>query len=493
MRLWRGLRIALLALLALPSSQPRAQTPAAPPQLTPCRLSGLSHEALCGTVHRPLDPTQPAARQIDVHFAVLPALARNKLPDPIFFFAGGPGQSAMELAGAVSGLFARASNRRDIVLIDQRGVGRSAPLRCAEDTPTRPLAESLDAARQLALITACRDALMKLPYGDLRQFTTSIAMQDAEAVRVALGVAQVNVVGGSYGTRAVLEYMRQFPRSVRRAVIDGVAPPDMVLPAAFSRDNQSALDAVFAACDGDAQCRERYPALRAQWQAMLTSLPRRVTLTHPVTGREESVLLTRDGVLNMVRQPLYAPALASALPLAVTEAAQGRFAALMGLGLSLNSGRRGKDLAQGMHYSVVCAEDTPRIESSTDKPGADFGVDFAEFYRKVCADWPRGAVPEAFYAVAQTNSPTLVLSGGIDPVTPPRHGQRVAEALGAKARHIVVPEAGHGVMSIGCMRDVMFRFIDAPDDDAAARVDASCAQRMPRPPAYRAARAEAAR
>jgi fermentation-respiration switch protein FrsA (DUF1100 family) len=101
-------------------------------------------------------------------------------------------------------------------------------------------------------------------------------------------------------------------------------------------------------------------------------------------------------------------------------------------------------------------------------------------------------VPAAFYSVPAAQAATLVLSGGADPVTPPRHGERVAQALGAKARHVVVPQAGHGVMALGCMRDVLFRFIDAASDDEALKVDAGCAGQMPRPPSFAPVAAAAA-
>ena len=202
--------------------------------------------------------------QIDVHFAVLPALAHNKLPDPVFFFAGGPGQSAIELAGPVAAQMGRLNNRRDLVFVDQRGTGRSAPLRCETDEqPLRPLAEQFDPQLQLARLATCRERLMRLPHGDLRRYTTPIAMADADAVRRALGAPTINLVGASYGTRAALEYMRQFPRAVRRVVLDGVAPADMVLPASFSADNQAALDGLFEWCAADADCNARHPRLRA--------------------------------------------------------------------------------------------------------------------------------------------------------------------------------------------------------------------------------------
>jgi len=480
----------LAALLAAALPALPLQAAESRPGLTPCRLQGVEHQALCGSVHRPLDPGAPQGTQIEVHYAVLPALARNRKPDPVFFFAGGPGQSAIGVAGSVAAMLARLSNRRDIVLIDQRGTGRSAPLLCDEPAPTRPLAEAIDPARLFARLDACRTALQALPHGDLRHYTTAHATQDADAVRRALDVNSVNLVGGSYGTRAALDYMRQFPQAVRRAVIDGVAPPDMVLPAAFSTDNQAALDAVFAACEADPACQSRYPALRAEWHALLATLPKDIGVAHPVTGQMQRLTLSRDTLLGLVRTPLYVPALASALPLAITEAAQGRFEPLVGLATAM-SGGRSQALAEGMHFSVVCAEDAPRLAQATDRPGADFGDAFADIYRRVCADWPRGAVPAAFYALPPAPAATLVLSGGADPVTPPRHGERVARSLGAKARHVVVPQAGHGVMGLRCLRDALFRFIDADSDDEALRVDADCALALPRPPAFVPVTAEA--
>jgi dienelactone hydrolase len=144
-----------------------------------------------------------------------------------------------------------------------------------------------------------------------------------------------------------------------------------------------------------------------------------------------------------------------------------------------------------MHFSVICAEDMPRLGLAKEAPGRDFGDSALNVYRSVCTNWPRGELPAAFYTVPPAPAPVLVLSGGIDPVTPARHGQRIAELLGAKARHVVVPHAGHGVMQLGCMRDVLFRFVDAKTDAEALAVKTDCAQALPRPPAYSPFRAAA--
>jgi pimeloyl-ACP methyl ester carboxylesterase len=286
-----------------------------------------------------------------------------------------------------------------------------------------------------------------------------------------------------------LEYQRQFPKAVRRSVIDGVAPPDMALPASFSLDNQAAFDALLAACTAEPACARDHPDLHRRFAALLQSLPRTVKAPHPLSGRAEEFVLTRDMLLGAVRSALYAPALAAALPEAIDTASRGEFAGLVGLNATFTS-RKAMRLATGMHLSVVCAEDVPRLRFNGDKPGADFGLEFARFYERLCSAWPRGEVPAAFYSVVTAPAPVLALSGGIDPATPPRHGERVVRALGPMARHVVVANAGHGVLGIGCVRDVVFRFIDASEDRDALAVDAACAATVPRPPAFRPVTAE---
>ncbi len=450
--------------------------------LAPCWLKGVPHEARCGSLQRPLDPAHPQGTQIDVQVAVLPALARNKQPDAVYFFAGGPGQSAIDLAGPASQLLARLSTRRDIVLIDQRGTGLSAPLRCDDPRGLQPLAEQADLQQQVRSIRNCQRSLSRLPHGDLRFYTTTLAMADADAVRAALGHERINLVGGSYGTRAALEYLRQFPRQVRRVVLDGVAPPDMVLPASFSADNQRALEAMLQGCEQEVACARRHPRLRQRWHDLLAQPAREVVALHPGSGLEERFRLDRAGIVQFVRGPLYVPGLASALPHVIEEAADGRFTPLVGLAASAQGSSR--NLFLGMHFSVVCAEDYPRLAGAPQPRGADFGDAFADVYHLVCEGWPRGEVPPGFYAIPAAPAPVLLLSGGLDPVTPPRHGERVAQALGARARHVVVPNAGHGVMSLACLRDAAARFVIESDEGKALEIDMSCADKLPRPPAY---------
>ncbi|MFZ6759834.1 alpha/beta hydrolase [Undibacterium sp. Ji50W] len=443
----------------------------------PCRLPDFSEEVQCGQIQRPLNPAQPQGKKIDIHYVVIPSQDRNKLPDAVFLLAGGPGQSAINVASWGNGLLARMNRRRDLVFVDQRGTGRSAPLEC----PALEKAdEVLSPEQKVKLTDDCLHQLQTLPYGDLQYFSTSIAMQDLEAVRQQQGYGRINLVGASYGTRAGLEYLRQFPQSVRRVVLDGVVPPDMRLA---SSDAQKALDSLFRDCVKEPACNASYPDLANRWKKLLASQPQKVSMPHPRLGTPLKFEMTRDGLLGLVHKTLYSPTALSALPYALTQAAQGNYAPLITMsGATSLPGPGG--IAYGMHFSVWCGE-------AFAQPGSlpandDFEKLMAEMYTQTCKQWPRAEIPAAFFTIPLSASPVLLLSGGLDPVTPTRHGEAVAKALGAKARHVQIENAGHGLLAQGCVRDVVHRFLNAKEDDEAIKVDAKCVRQIPRALAWQA-------
>src|SRR5439155_15641098 len=117
------------------------------------------------------------------------------------------------------------------------------------------------------------------------------------------------------------------------------------------------------------------------------------------------------------------PALAAGLPAAIADAADGHYDALVGLAAALSG--PGNVIYSGMHFSVVCAEDAPRLQlAGSGETGAQFGRSFAALYEQVCAHWPRAQVDAGFYALPRAPAATWVLSGAADPATPPRHGAR---------------------------------------------------------------------
>ena len=442
--------------------------------LKPCWVDGFSQQVQCGSLLRPLDPARAHATQIPIHFIVLNAQDKNKAADPVFLLAGGPGQSAISVASYIQTVFEKLHRRHDLVFVDQRGTGQSAPLTCPDDDDFNGIGIAGYTVRQML---NCKAQLEKLPYGDLRFYTTSIAMQDLDAVRAALNYPVINLLGVSYGTRAALEYQRQFPARVRRSVLDGVVEPSQMMT---DLDVQAALDRLWQDCQRDTRCRQTYPALTQDWKMLLDSLPRQVMVTHPRLGTVKNAVVTRVDVLNWITRIMYSPVTSAALAPAIEQARLGNFNALMalsGVGALPNPG----SIAMGMHFSVVCSEEYNHGEVAVTSNNSDFGDLHGNEYRQVCAQWPKANVPVGFYQLSRSRSPVLLLSGALDPVTPPWHAARVVAALGALARPVVLEHAGHGVLQQSCLIDVASNFINAANDSLAQAVDIACVKQLPRP------------
>jgi pimeloyl-ACP methyl ester carboxylesterase len=465
--------LGLLLPLALLAGCERLSGGAARAALEPCRLPGLEREARCGTVSVPADPAAPEGKKFAVRYAVLPALARIKLDDPVFVLAGGPGQAATGVAGQVAPIFDKLNARRDLVFVDQRGTGASAPFACPQ--PASEF-EEFDAQRAVERLRECARAATIDP----ALLPTWIATRDLEAVRAALGAEQINLWGASYGTRAALDYLRQFPQRVRSVVLDGAAPPDMALPAAMSVDADAALEAALARCAADPACSARYPDLRATVARLLDQAAQgqRISVADPLTGRRTELALSPTLLAALLRAPLYVPTYAAVLPYALAEAGAGRFEPLAALAAGL-AGPVSRNFAEGMHYAVVCAEDLPRIDAAARQQAAAtrLGTTIIELYAQACGALRAGAVPAEFYTVPASRVPVLILSGGADPATPPRHGEAVAQRLG-NALHLVAPQLGHGVSGAGCAPDLIARFVRQASFDG---IDGACLQKIPAP------------
>jgi pimeloyl-ACP methyl ester carboxylesterase len=379
------------------------------------------------------------------------------------------------VASWIQVVFDKLQRRHDLVFVDQRGTGKTAPLNCSKQTDLQGIGDADYGVRQML---QCKAVLEKLPYGDLRFFTTTIAMQDLDAVRAALNYPKIDLIGISYGTRAALEYQRLFPDHVQRAVLDGVVQPDQMLT---DDDLHSTLINLFKDCDKDTRCHKAYPTLQQDWTALLAGLPHTTVLTHPRLGTPVKATVTRLDVLGWVSQIVYSPVSTSALPNAIEQAGKGNFNPLLtlsGAGSLPNPG----SIAMGMHFSTVCAEEYDRmLQGVKPLPENDFGDMHNQEYVKVCKEWPRGRVPAGFYTIPISHTPVLLLSGGLDPVTPPQHAEKVAAALGPQARHIILKNSGHGVLQQVCFTDVVTKFINAKVDGDAVHVDASCVNQIPRP------------
>lgn len=473
-RVW----VVLAALLAASCAQPETS---ALDRLHECRLEEGPAGAYCGTLSVFENRQSKQGRQIPLKIVVAPALRRDAAPDPLFVLAGGPGQPAASMASGMLPAFRRFRTDRDIVFVDQRGTGESNRLGC--DPPQSEIDEvATDDARIEARFRACLAALD----ADARLYTTPIAMDDLDDVRAFLSYEQISLWGGSYGTRAALVYLRQHEAHVKSVIIDGVAPPDMFLPLHVARDAQRALDRLFVDCRADAACARTFPTLEADTAALFTRLERErptVKVLHPRTGRPIETPLSRRDAALIVFRALYIPEVASLLPRVLTEAFAGNYQGLFALAFQGAPEGDTRDMALGMHLSITCAEDIPRItpEAKAAADAAGFlGSAMFDAQYAACSFWPRGEIPESYYAPVRSEKPVLILSGADDPVTPPIWGDTVAKDL-PNSKHIVVPGAGHNTLTRGCVPMLMAKFLS---ESSVQGLDPSCLQTLGRPPFF---------
>jgi len=450
--------------------------PQATLSLSRCRLPGLEAAVQCGTHEVWENRETKTGRRITLHVAVVPARLRAKEPDPIVVLAGGPGQGAIGLVPQVMPLFTRLNDTRDIVFLDQRGTGYSHPLDCesGDDAPLQALFEDTIPEKEV------RECLRRLD-ADPAQYTTVNAIADLDEVRQRLGYEKLNLWGGSYGTRVGLEYMRRFPKHVRTATLDGVAPAGMKLPLSFVTDGHAALERLIDACEAEKHCGRIYPNLRetiATLRAQLARRPSRVMIQDPRTGERESIVVNENVFLSGLFRPLYVAELASLVPYGVVAAAGGDFNPLLAQNLEVADDVL-ENLSLGMHLSVICAEDVAKIskEELDAASRSFFGGALIDDFIRACKVWPKGKIPDDYYEPVKNDVPALILSGGIDPATPPRHGAQVAKTL-PNAKHLVAPQLGHGVSLHGCAPRLIETFIRK---GSAAEIDGACLQRIPRP------------
>ncbi|HEY5884104.1 MAG TPA: alpha/beta hydrolase [Pyrinomonadaceae bacterium] len=383
-------------------------------------------------------------RKIKLKIVVFPATGPNRAPDPFVYIPGGPGSSATEDAPYVARAYAKIRERRDLLFIDQRGTGGSHPLNCNFFNPADPQSY-LGYFYPLEDVKRCRTQLETK--ADLTLYTTPIAMDDLDDVRAALGYQQLNLFGGSYGTRASLVYLKKHPKSVRTVTLQGVAPTNQYMPRDFAQANERALLGVIGECATDVDCNKAFPDLRNEAKAVLDRL-----LKGPVDvevryqdAEKRKVTLSRSLAAEAIRYMLYSPPGASRVPFVLHSAANGNFTPLAEAALFY----RRQIVAtgsNGLYLSITCAEDLPfNKPGETERLAANtFLGDYRlKQQREACALWPRAMIPENYSEPTKSDAPVLILTGEWDPVTPPANGDAVAKFL-PNSLHVVVPDGAHG-------------------------------------------------
>jgi pimeloyl-ACP methyl ester carboxylesterase len=470
------LSVVFQSILLVTACSTTPNTATSPLVLTDCTLSspGIPNQvtAKCGTLAVPENPSNPQGRRINLNIAVVPAVSRGADADPLFVLAGGPGQSIVETFPAMYGSLYRIHEKRDIVLVDQRGTGKSNPLRClnAED-------EALDDEQAIALLKECPKTLD----ADLKYYTTDLAMQDLDQVRAALGYQFINLYGVSYGTRAALTYLKMYPKQVRSVVLDAVVDPAFVLYQDAAQDGQKSLDFFLTRCEADQDCASAYPKLREELDSILEELdktPAVITIPHPNTAKSLELTVTKAFFTNMIFNTLYSPDLVALLPLSIHQAyTEKNYTPLVAQAYLLNGG-----VYDGMFYAVACSEDAPLLSPVEAKQAGaksifgDRSLDFIE----VCNAWTKGNTPPILRAPVSSDIPVLILSGEADPITPPWHAGHLSKSL-PNSLHLIFKGMGHGNATTECATRILNKFIESA---TIKELDTSCVKAVTPPPFF---------
>lgn len=466
------LLIALLGVMA--GMAPAIATPSAL-ELKPCAVEGLEGEFRCGTLEVPEDPSRPDERRIGLNVLVVPALKPQAGRVPLYSLSGGPGMAATEEVYFWATDGGAHRQHRDIVLIDQRGTGKSNPLRCPA-LENRNLSGSM---YPLGAVRACRE---KLEQGaDLAQYGTANAVGDIDAVRRALEHGKIDLTGLSYGTRLAQAYLRKHPAQVRTMVLLGSVPFTTRIPLDHAPGAQAVLDAIFAACDADAPCHAAFPQLRQEWTQVLERLD---------NGPIETTFTSKEGVSEVnIERGAFGEAFRSHLlttpgqrkmPYVIHQMAAGNFQPFLASLMPLE----GSEIAGGMYLSVMCAEDSLRItpEERTERSAGTFlGTYRVDEQINACREWGATALPDAQFPALTSDVPVLLMAGSMDYVTPDRWASEIARGL-PNGRVIVFEGLGHFPIGLDGMECYDRLIADFFEQGSAAALDPGCKAGMKPPP-----------
>jgi pimeloyl-ACP methyl ester carboxylesterase len=453
---------------------------------------GLAAGFTCGFLTVPENRAREGGGSIRLAVAVGRSRAERPAADAVLYLSGGPGTGG--LFHPYRSLFDELRERRDIVLLDQRGTGLSKPsLDCPEldaltiDGLGRAADDRRFQARVDDALLACRQRLRGAGV-DLAAYHSAAIAADVEDLRRALGYRRWNLVGLSYGSRLALAVMRDFPASVRSAVLDSALPPRVDPLASQVEITARAFDRLFDACAAARDCSTAHPRLRARWIELLERLeadPVTITVGSTPTGEPQDVRFDAHSVPLLVRVLLDDEATIGLVPALIEELEQGRFGIVAERGLDLVAAIPA--VSEGMTFSVFCADevafaDRARIRRELAAVPPELGrLDPITGDLRACELWDVPAAPARERAPVTSDVPTLVLAGEFDPRTPPAWGRLAARTLSRSVFH-ELPALGHPVLrtATGCPDELARAFVERPSTPP----DAGCIGAMG-PPFWR--------
>lgn len=449
-----------------------------PVRLDWCQPEGLNERIRCGVYLAQENRLRPTRRQLPIKVVVLPAKGPGRLA-PVFVFAGGPGEAATSYASEL--LSSGLRRDHDIVLVDQRGTAEGHRLDCPMSVGSGDVQEYVsDLFGRLEFWRECARRLSRI--ADLSQYSTPVAATDIDEIRQALGYDEIDVMGGSYGSRHAIVYAKMFPKHVHAAFLSGLVPLEVKSPLHHAEGAQRAFDLMVRDCRNDKVCKAAYPQLPADLAAVLRRLerePPHVSISDPATHKKAEVVLNRNAFTEGLRRMLYSAPAARQIPALLRRAWNGDFAAITQRSADFGyEVRKGLNVAMGL--SANCNEDTERVTPNEIERYAAHtfvGPTLVRTKLTVCQIWPDAWLPADHFARFKLDVPTIVLSGFYDPIAPPHWGD-VARRHFPNSVHVVIP-TGHSLGEETCTDTLAVQLFATGDPK---RVDLSCTRTFSLPP-----------
>lgn len=439
----------------------------------------ISPRLRCGTVSVPRDYAHPEAGHFKLAVVVIRSKQQPALSDSLVYISGGPG--APLTVYAYDQAVHPFAPDRDLILVDQRGTGRSEPAICPTHNRNMPIALAMAAieptaemqAKRRAAFMACRAEAFAGGI-DLKDFGTAVTVQDFNTVRQALGVKQWNVFGVSYGTTVAMTLLARYPESVRSIVLDSIYPPDPI-PPLWSISVAGARDAFFAACDTDAACAAGYPDLAKMYRETMVRLdqsPPSLILPLELRDPAHPGRLTAALFEYVIGNLLYYSRFYPNIPRLIASVHDGDTTPFAQMLAALFAEGSNPDTGTNLAASAaVECRDRPRFRQPI-PDDADI-LDRTSLY-DVCAGWETLGPPPV--VPVGTKVPTLLLAGQFDPNARPDFSRHVADVIGSDARWVEVLSAGHSVRSSSpCALRIVAAFVDHPTQN----LETSCAGQPP--------------
>jgi pimeloyl-ACP methyl ester carboxylesterase len=476
--------IAALGLAAASCGGKPAPAVSAPPvnslTVKACTVNGLA--ARCGTLIVPEDRLTGTGRTIPVRFVVIPATGPGRAPDPVVYFAGGPGGSAVDDIPSEVPALQSLNVHRDLVFIEQRGTGQSNPLNC-------PIfAGSL--ADQPALRASIQSCLAGL-HGDLRFYTTAMYVDDVNQLLGDLHYAKVNLMGISYGTDAEQLFLLRHPARVRTMTLISGSPLNIRLFNFQPGNSQLALDYVLARCQVEPPCHQAFPHLAADWAALWASVGKSPwVLPAAQSPAKTTVRLDQDALASSMYNAMYTGNIGP-IPVVVhtLAAAKNKVAALASVISALEASGQlspgsGSGVNQMMVYEIQCTEPWQTVQPAAlaDQRGSfayQTDLESAQLMQFICPLIPKSAAAVGQEQLPVSKVPVLAFNGAYDPVEQPRNWAG-AQQLFPDSRDIALPGQGHDTNYTWdiCAGPLTQAFIEQA---SVAHLDTSCLATIPAP------------